>query len=378
MMEKNQSPTTTTGHPYQEGFLLTLLVLAIGGMGWLFSPFLPGLFLAALLAASTYPLHRRILARMPNESDRAALFMTVLMFFLVVSPILYLLVATTVKAGTLSRDIQEWFAGFGSPEALTDEMRRLLSALPIPEYPREELIGWIGENHVQVGKGIGMVLLTLFKGITNNSLAFFASLLLVLFALFFFYREGPRLARQVKILSPLSNDYDDILFGRFTALATVLTTSIIGVAFLQGVSFSLVTAFMGLPWFYLGVAIAAASFIPVVGGVVVWAPTAYVLFLHGRPGQAIFLALWGAIVTGFLIDNIIRPILMGWLAKQQKEVGNGELHVLDYTLFTVLSTFGGLIQFGILGLFFGPILAAMAISVFEVYEMIHAEKLDHS
>ncbi|MBF0416664.1 MAG: AI-2E family transporter [Magnetococcales bacterium] len=377
-MEKIESPTTTTNHPYQEGFLLTLLVLAIGGMGWLFSPFLPGLFLAALLASSTYPLYRRILARMPNESDRAAVFMTVLMFFLVVSPILYLLVATTVKAGALSRDIQAWFTGFASPEALTDELRRLVSALPIPEYPLEELIGWIGENHAEVGKGIGLVLLTLFKGITNNGLAFFASLILVVFALFFFYRDGPRLARQLKVLSPLTNHYDNILFGRFAALATVLTTTILGVAFLQGVSFALVTAFMGLPWFYLGVAIAAASFIPVVGGMVVWAPTAYVLFLHGHAGQAIFLALWGSLVTGFLIDNITRPILMGWLANQQQENGNGELHVLDYTLFTVLSTFGGLIQFGILGLFFGPILAAMAISVFEVYEMIHEDLLDRS
>ncbi|MBF0212823.1 MAG: AI-2E family transporter, partial [Magnetococcales bacterium] len=67
-------------HPYQEGFLLTLLLLAIVGMGWLFAPFLPGLFLAALLASSTYPIYLRIQSRLPNESVRPALIMTVLMF----------------------------------------------------------------------------------------------------------------------------------------------------------------------------------------------------------------------------------------------------------------------------------------------------------
>ncbi|MBF0192464.1 MAG: AI-2E family transporter [Magnetococcales bacterium] len=367
-----------TEHPYQEGFLLTLLLLAIVGMGWLFAPFLPGLFLAALLASSTYPLYLRVQTRLPNESVRPALIMTVLMFFLVVSPILYLLVATTIKAGTLAREIQAWFAGFATPDALMVELRLILSALPIPETLQEALIDWVGENHAQVGQSVGMGLLFIFKGITNNGVAFVTSLLLVVFALFFFYRDGPVLARHVKILSPLNNHYDDILFGRFAALATVLTISTLGVALLQGLSFSLVTAFMGLPWFYLGVAIAAASFIPVVGGLVVWGPTAYVLYWHGHHGQALFLALWGALVTGFLIDNVTRPLLMRWLASQHAQDGVGELKVLNYTLFTVLSTFGGLIQFGILGLFFGPIIAAMAISVFEVYELIFGEVLDRS
>lgn len=365
-------------HPYQEGFLLALLVMAIGGMGWLFAPFLPGLFLAALLASSTYPFYSRIQARLPNESVRPALIMTVLMFFLVVTPILYLLVATTIKAGTLAQEIQAWFGAFATSDALSGELRAILSALPIPVQPREALIVWVGENRLQVGQTIGLVLLSVFKGITNNGLAFFTSLLLVVFALFFFYRDGPVLARHLKVLSPLNNRYDTILFGRFAALASVLTVSTVSVALLQGLSFSLVTAFMGLPWFYLGVAIAASSFIPVVGGVVVWAPTAYVLYGHGEHGMALFLVLWGGLITGFLIDNVVRPILMRWLASQHAQQSGGELQVLNYTLFTVLSTFGGLIQFGILGLFFGPIIAAMAISVFEVYEAVHGDTLDRS
>ncbi|NGZ05454.1 MAG: AI-2E family transporter [Magnetococcales bacterium] len=367
-----------TTHPYQEGFLLTLLLLAIVGMGWLFAPFLPGLFLAALLASSTNPLYVRIQSRLPNASVRPALIMTVLMFFLVVTPILYLLVATAIKAGTLAQEIQSWLAGFATADALSQELRAMLTTLSIPAYPREALISWVGAHRAELGQSIGLGLLALFKGITNNGLAFVSSLLLVVFALFFFYRDGPALARHLKILSPLNNHYDDLLFGRFSALATVLTISTVSVALLQGLSFSLVTAFMGLPWFYLGVAVAAASFIPVVGGLIVWGPTAYVLQAHGRPGEALFLVCWGALVTGFLIDNLARPLLMRWLASQQADCAAGELHVLNYTLFTVLSTFGGLLQFGILGLFFGPIIAAMAISVLEVYERIHCDLLDRS
>jgi predicted PurR-regulated permease PerM len=51
---------------------------------------------------------------------------------------------------------------------------------------------------------------------------------------------------------------------------------------------------------------------------------------------------------------------------------------LDHTLITVLSTLAGIMQFGILGLFIGPIIAAMAISIFDVYAIKYAGSLDRS
>ncbi|MBF0180445.1 MAG: AI-2E family transporter [Magnetococcales bacterium] len=372
----NLSNTTTP--PNREGFLIALVLLAVGGMAWLFWPFLPGLFLSVLLATSSYPLYRRLARHFPIPSVKAPLIMTVLMFFLVVGPILYLLIATAIRAGTLAHEIQGWFAGLGSAEALAGAVGGVLGNLPVPDAAREELLAWVGANRVRIGQSIGMGVLFVFKGITNNGLAFIASLVLVMFALFFFYRDGSRLTRQLKILTPLENQYDDILFERFAALATVLTASTLGIALLQGFSFALVTAFMDLPWFYLGMAIAASSFIPVVGGMVVWAPTAYVLYLHGHAGQAVFLALWGGLVVGFLIDNLLRPILLGWLANHISRGPGGDLRIFDHTLLTVLATLGGLMQFGILGLFFGPVIAAMAISVFDLYKIIHGDSLDHS
>ncbi|HIE78983.1 MAG TPA: AI-2E family transporter, partial [Candidatus Thioglobus sp.] len=42
---------------------------------------------------------------------------------------------------------------------------------------------------------------------------------------------------------------------------------------------------------------------------------------------------------------------------------------LNHTLITVLSTLAGIIQFGILGLFIGPIIAAMTITIFDIYRI---------
>ncbi|MBF0588028.1 MAG: AI-2E family transporter [Magnetococcales bacterium] len=366
--------------PFEEGFLALLLVLATVGLVWLFMPFLPGLFLAVLLASSTYPLYVKLQERFQLFSDAAAMIMTVLVFFLVVSPLVYLLASTGLRMGQAVHELQMWLTSLGDAEGVKEALRVRVDALPLPEGVRAVLLDELSHNKGQMAKRAAEFVVTMFRSVTGNSFGFLSALLLTLFALFFFYRDGPKILHRIKVLTPLENAYDDILFNRFRALATVLTLSTFGIALVQGLSFSLVTAFMGLPWFYLGVAIAVASFIPVVGGVVVWGPLAYSLYLDGRPGGALFIVVWGALVVGFVIDNLLRPVLISWLADITRSGSGGDerLHALSHTLLTVLATFGGMVSFGILGLFFGPMIAAMAISVFDVYEMIHGEGLDQS
>jgi predicted PurR-regulated permease PerM len=155
--------------------------------------------------------------------------------------------------------------------------------------------------------------------------------------------------------------------------------STVGIALLQGLSFSIVTAFLGLPWFYFGVSIAVASFIPAIGAFIVWGPLAYYLYMDGSPTQALFIVVWGAFVIGFLIDNLLRPLMINWLSKKiPSGEGGSDIKILNHTFLTVLATFGGIINFGILGLFFGPMIAAIAITIIDLYQMTHGKKLDRS
>ncbi|MBF0368475.1 MAG: AI-2E family transporter [Magnetococcales bacterium] len=368
-----------TALPFEEGFLISLLTLAFIGLLWLFQPFLPGLFLALLLASSTYPLYLGLQKRLNISSDVAAISMTVLMFFLVISPVVYLLIATGVRLARAVAELKNWLSGFGSVEVLLVDLRDKMAHLPIPNELQEFLLEQAGAHAGDLGEKIAGILLFLFRGVTDNSLAFVSSLILITFALFFYYRDGAKIVERIKHLTPLANHLDDIILYRFEALATVLTLSTVSIALLQGLSLSLVTAFMGLPWFYLGVAIAVASFIPVVGGLIVWGPLAYWLYWKGEVGSAVFITFWGAVVIGFVVDNLVRPILIKKLSgmRSQSDTG-GDLDVLSHTLLTVLATFGGLISFGILGLFFGPMIAAMAITIFDVYELKHGHHLDRS
>ncbi|MBF0145990.1 MAG: AI-2E family transporter [Magnetococcales bacterium] len=379
MMKNKKSSRSSVQPPYQQGFMLLLLTLATGGLLWLFIPFIPGLFLAVLLATATYSPYQYLSRRFSIGSEKAALIMTVLILLLVVSPVLYLLSAVAVMVGDLAGDLRAWFSGFQSREALAQALGGIIQSLPFPRFLGDFLLTRALGNQEALIQAVTSGLLFLVKGITHNSLAFVSSLVWVVFSLFFFYRDGPKLISRMRYLTPLSNRDDDFLLNRFAGLATVLTLSTLTISLLQGVSFALVVAFLGLPWFFLGVSLAVASFIPVLGGLIVWGPLSYHLFMTGRTGAGVFLLFWGAIVNGFLIDNVLRPIVIGHLSSwRATEDPHHDLSALGHTLLTTLATFGGIMTFGILGLFFGPVIAAMAISVFDLYEKINRDQLDQS
>ena len=114
---------------------------------------------------------------------------------------------------------------------------------------------------------------------------------------------------------------------------------------------------------------ALASFIPVLGGVLVWLPLSIYLFATGEMLNALVIIFFGAVLAGTLIDNFLRPVLIKKLSSSMNHKS-----ALNHTLITVLSTFAGIIKFGILGLFIGPIIAAMSITVFEIYQIQFASK----
>ncbi|MBF0284593.1 MAG: AI-2E family transporter [Magnetococcales bacterium] len=369
------APWTEPNPPHAEWFLTALTLGAAAGLAWLLSPFLPGLFLALLLASATYPLHRKLKERFYLQPDAAAFTAAALMMLLVVTPVVYLLTSSALRIVKSAGGLRRWMEGLQGADGLARLVESKLALLPIPQEAAELLIEQLNARQEEIAQWAAQAVLFLFQGITGNAAVFFASLGLIAFSLFFFYRDGPALAVRFATLLPLPRSYADLLLERFAALSTTLTLSVAGVALLQGLSFSLAAFILDLPWFYLGVAMAVASFIPVAGGLLVWLPSSWYLWSQGRTGAAIFLALWGAAVIGFAIDNLVRPLIIGYLAGlRAKERTGGDINALNHTLLVVLSTLGGILSFGVLGLLFGPIIAAMALTAFDLHAMRQADR----
>jgi predicted PurR-regulated permease PerM len=124
-------------------------------------------------------------------------------------------------------------------------------------------------------------------------------------------------------------------------------------------------AIAGIPnTLFWGVIMAVFSIIPAVGPAIIWAPAATYLIFSGNTVAGVGLALFGAIIVGN-IDNILRPKLVGH-----------EAELPDLMIF--FGTLGGLALFGAAGIIIGPIIAALFVSLWDIYAKTFREQLDPS
>lgn len=104
----------------------------------------------------------------------------------------------------------------------------------------------------------------------------------------------------------------------------------------------------------LGFIYGILSLLPAVGTLLVWIPTAIYLFFANGPVMVLFFLIWFG-GTNILIDNLIAPKIIG---------GQTRLH----QLIIIFSVVGGVQQFGIVGLFLGPVIIALAFVAIEIYK----------
>jgi len=329
-----------------------------------------------ILATATYGLYLKILPKVKGSQDYASAIMSVIVFVTVIAPVTYLLLEVGLQVGQLYGEAQAWLSE-QTPQSFAELNRNLIDVIPLPEATQLQILSQIQENSGKIIKFAQETIVFLVQGVFGSTTSFLTFVLLAVFALFFFYRDGASIAHHLKVLSPLDNYYDAMIMNRFANLSTILLLSVLGIAVMQGVTFALVAWFLGLPGLFLGMAIAVTSFIPIVGSALVWIPVALILAAQGEWISLAIIAFVGAVVNGFIIDNVVRPVMINKISKSLGS-GSDELAVANHTLITVLSTFAGLIHFGMIGLFFGPVIAAMAITILDVYEHKNTDLLDRT
>ena len=351
--------------PYEHGYMLSLLLIAIAGLIWLFTPFIPALFLALLIAIATFDLYSKLKNRL--SASYAALSMTLLVTTILILPLSYILLVSGLEVSTLIQTINTDF----SIDKIRQILEQTILGLPFSESIKTTLSATINNNLESLLISVKDFSVGILSSILSLSSHFVFFLVISVFALYYFYLDGKVIIKRLKDLSPLENRLDDILLKQFSSLSVTLVGSVFSIAILQGVIFSIAVMIVGLPALYFGIAMALASFIPVLGGLIIWLPLSVYLYAQGQTTDALIIVLFGAVFIGTIIDNFARPLIIQKFTKTSDQSS-----ALNYTLITVLSTLAGIIQFGILGLFIGPIIAAMAISIFDVYAIKYADSLD--
>jgi len=104
---------------------------------------------------------------------------------------------------------------------------------------------------------------------------------------------------------------------------------------------------------FWGTVMVVLSIIPGIGTALVWVPAAIILFASGHHMAAILLAVWCGAIVGS-VDNILRPRLVGRDTKM-------------HDLFIFLGTLGGISMFGLVGFLIGPVIAALFVTLWDIY-----------
>lgn len=331
--------------------LLGLLAASL----WVLEPFWTALFWAAVLAFATWPLMRLLTRALGGRETTAATVLTGGWMVLVAVPLVLLGFNFADHIRDANHFVREVQVG-GLPPApqwmaelpyVGGQLKEWWAALD------EQGAVWLANLKPYAGQ-VGNWLLARSAQIGAGILELALSLVLV----FFFYRDGPRLAGLIeRVLQRLIGARAEHYMHLVAGTVQRVVNGVIGTAAAQAILAFIGFMIAGVPGaLILSLLTFVLSLIPM-GPPLIWIPAALWLMLQGEYGYAVFLAIWGTFVISG-VDNVLKPYLIS---------RGGELPLVV----VLLGVFGGILAFGFMGLFLGPTLLAVAYSL--VNDWVNAE-----
>jgi predicted PurR-regulated permease PerM len=317
--------------------------------------FLMPIFLALILATLLTPLYETISRRLQNRPGLAALLVCLGLTLAIVLPVLLLSISlareannvyTSLQDPEMSSKVQLWLNPNSNP-AIAKIQSLLPASLRFKDFDFGSRIGSKAQEFLGGA-------LTFTAALAAGAFNFLANYVTMLAVLFFLLRDSSYFTESMRKISPLTNTEENMFVDRFRTVAQATVVGTLATSAVQGALSGLIFLILGLPnpilW---GSLTALLSLVPMAGTALVWLPWTIYLFATGSVVRAIiFLVLQLVFVGG--ADNVLRPLLME---------GRMKMH----TLVIFFSILGGIGYFGILGIFIGPLVFAIAIAFMEFY-----------
>jgi predicted PurR-regulated permease PerM len=343
---------------FRRAFVILLVIAISAAFVAMIRMFLLTILLAAIFAAVARPLYLQVEKGFRGYSGLASAFTILLLLVLVITPLTLLAGAVASEALRVAENVRPWIdARIAQPSLLDDAIRRL----PYFEYVEPHRAEIMKRGAEAVG-AVGTFLANSVSAATRGTVLFFFHFFLLLYTMFFFLKDGPRMLQATMLYLPLAEEDKEQMLDRFTSVtrATLKGTLVIGVAQggLAGLAFWVAGIDGVIFWTTLMIVL---SIIPGIGAAVVWVPAVILLAAQGAVAQGLGLALFCALVVG-TVDNVLRPRLVGRDTKM-------------HDLLILFSTLGGLFFFGATGFIIGPILAALFITVWEMFGVTFRDAL---
>jgi predicted PurR-regulated permease PerM len=330
--------------------LVAVVVASFAAAAWVAHPLWVAILLGVVMAVSAHHPYQALLRRV-GERRR-----------------------TWVAAGlTLASGALLTVAGLLVLFTLTNELMKLVTHLD-QHQASGSLAGLIGDRPARAIEGLGIdtervyawarreigaaasYIATLAALVVRTTSYAILALVVALMTMYYVLLEGPGLARRIERIAPLEPRHTRALIlearevGRDAFLGTLATALIQGI--LAGIGYAVLGVPQPVAW---AVATTLASFLPVIGTLVVWVPLSAYLLAFGHPVRAVLLAAWGILIVTSLADYVIRPRIVG-------ARGHG------HPLLTLIALLGGIEVFGLAGLIIAPIVMSVFVAAFRLYE----------
>ncbi len=314
---------------YQKYLVPILFIVIIILTFFLLKPYFIAILWALFLTYLLYPIYKRLNKYIKNETLTSSI-MTILIALVVLIPV-YLIVSIMLRE---SFDIYSYIR--------TSDLINLLANYNVNVAP-------------YINKAIENVTTFSLEVITQFIISVpkkILELFIILFLSFYLFRAGPKLIEN--ILNHLPKKVQVILKKNFIQISSATVHGHVLTAIIQAVIGTLGLIIFKVPNPFLwGFIMFIAAMIPYVGPAVIWLPASVYLYLSGNPVLAASLFIYGLLLVSTL-DNIIKPKLIG---------RKTDLH----PAIILLGIIGGLSLFGLIGLFIGPLVLALFLSLAKVY-----------
>lgn len=406
---KEEEPRRVMGkiEPLLGGAALFLLLL---GCAYVLKPFLSALMWAIILSYALYPLQRLFTRWFRGSRTLAAIFVTLTVTVILAGPVVlvgvrlakdgkdlamatrnWLTSATTVPPAWLSRapivgdelagywtgfaeDKNRWLeqldkevknppravvvTGLVDEEGLAPENQAIVEGVAAENQSKEE---WKAEERSQLVAMLGRFLGRAYEWLLTAGLVVgqgLAQVLISAFLAFFLLRDSVTLSDRLRVaVERLAGERGRRLIQVAGATVRGVIYGILGTAVAQALVAWAGFWFAGVPGAVLLSVLTFFFAVVPFGPPLIWLPAAFWLFANDKPGMGVFMLLWGGLAIS-TVDNILRPFLISQGSK------------MPFALI-FCGVIGGALAFGLVGVFLGPTLLAVAYRLIDEWSAVN-------
>ncbi|WP_445500513.1 AI-2E family transporter [Microvirga sp. G4-2] len=327
--------------------LVLLLVLAVGCI-LVLKPFLTAILLAVILCVSTWRMFRRVEYLLGGRQTPAAMLMTLMTVGLLVLPLLAL-------GANLADDVARLAAAVRTAIDQGLPPPGWLERVPLIGQEAERVWIQVSQQGAELGPTLAPYVRPLREWALQQGTSLLSGTLQVVFGIvlaFFLYRDGAYVETRLEWAMSRLGGWRAQRVLRTAGMTIVsVVNGVLGTALIQGILLGVSFWLAGVPGaIVLGAVGVVLALLPM-GLLLLWLPAGLWLMSDDRTGWAIFLMIWNGLFVGSL-DNVLRPYLISRGVRMPM-------------ILIFLGVLGGLVAFGIVGIFLGPVLLAVAHTLFQ-------------